>query len=384
MRKTLLGICFCLVVHVLKAQLYEQQIEKAAQAINKKDFCAALLVFKQALTDTTKVNRYDYAYAALAAANCHDQRQALTWLNKSQQKGFGLQDGEIESIAKDSAFSSLHTSAEWRILLAKMQQAKEKDKLAKQIASEQWLESSLRHAQLTESEGGMAKPFPAGFALYFQPADTINVPYLVYVPSSFSRAKPASLIIYLHGGVVNQDHFAYRDPQVANEPIFKVANHYNTLVLYPFARKDFGWVDQENAFKHVLTMLDQVKKRYAVPFDRIYLGGMSNGGTATYWYATKHAHLFSGFYAFSPWPSLKSSPTDYAKLSSGKPFVSINAKDDSVFPYSAVKAIYDQQQSKARDWRFKSIAEGGHGFIYEPGGPLLMQEVFDELFREKH
>lgn len=383
MKKMLCCLSLCFSVHLLSAQSYEQQMEKAAQAIHKKEFRAALLIFKQALTDTTKINRYDYAYAALAAANCHQPQQALTWLEKSQQKGFGLQEGEIESIAKDSAFSSLHTWPKWNSLLAKMQQANQKHKLAKQIASEQWLDSSVHHAQLTESEGGMAKPFPAGFALYFQPADTIDVPYLVYVPSSFNQANPASLIVYLHGGVVNQDRFTYQDPQLTNEPIFAVAHRYNALVLYPFARKDFGWVDQESAFRHVLTILDQVKKRYSVPFNRIYLGGMSNGGTAAYWYATNHADLFTGFYAFSPWPQLKSSPTDYTKLSGGKPFLSVNAKDDTVFAYGAVKAIYDQHQSKATAWRFKTVAEGGHGFIYESGGTLLMQDVFDELFGEK-
>jgi poly(3-hydroxybutyrate) depolymerase len=251
------------------------------------------------------------------------------------------------------------------------------------MASQQWVESSLRHAQLTESEAGRSRAFPAGFALYFQPADTIQVPYLVYVPSSFSSAKLASLLVYLHGGVVNQDYFSYQDPQVSNEPIFALANQYNALVLYPFARKDFGWVDQEKAFQHVLTILDRVKKHYSVPFTRIYLGGMSNGGTAAYWYATKHAELFNGFYAFSSWPQLKLTSTDYSKLSKSIPFLSVNAKDDTVFPYAGVKAIYDQHQARATDWRFKTIAEGGHGFIYGPSGQSQMQAVFDELFGTK-
>ncbi|MFD1141212.1 hypothetical protein ACFQ4C_08840 [Larkinella insperata] len=383
MRKTLLAITLCLLVQPLRAQSYDHHLQKAAQAIQNKDFCAALRVFKQAFTDTAKINRYDYAYAALAAANCHQPQQALSWLGKSQQKGFGLQDGEIESIANDAAFSSLHAWPEWNRLLTRMQQAKENDQRKKRMASQQWVESSLRHAQLTGSEAGRSSAFPAGFALYFQPADTIQVPYLVYVPSSFSQVKPAALIVYLHGGVVNQDYFPYQDPQVSNEPIFALADRYNALVLYPFARKDFGWVDQEKAFQHVLTILDRVKKHYCVPFTRVYLGGMSNGGTAAYWYATKQSELFSGFYAFSPWPQLKWTSTDYTKLSQGKPFISVNAKDDTVFPYAAVKAIYDQHQPRATDWRFKTVAEGGHGFIYEPSGRLQMQAVFDELFGDK-
>jgi len=372
-----------LVASQLKAQSYEQLLDQAGQAINRKAFCAALANFKQAFTDTTKIGIYDYAYAAVAAANCQDKEQALVWLQKSQTKGLGLQPGEIESITNDSVFVSLHDSPQWITLLTAMQRAKDKQEAVKQAESQRWVADCLRRARLSAAKTNAAKTLPVGYALYFQQADTVKVPYLVYVPDSFDPAKPSSLLVYLHGGVANQPVFNDKDPQVANEPIFRMAPLYNAVVLYPFGRRDFGWVDQEKAFYAVLKMVETVKKRYPAVRKQIYLGGMSNGGTAAFWFATRHPDLFTGFYAFSPWPKLKFAETDYGRLSTGKPFISIHSQDDTVFPYGEVKAIYDQQQARAKDWKFETVETGGHGFIYGDRGPAIMQSVFDQLVRAR-
>ncbi len=222
-------------------------------------------------------------------------------------------------------------------------------------------------------------PAPAGYALYFSKVDTLNVPYLVYVPKSYDPSNAYSLIVFLHGGVVSMDSFQYKNEACAGEPIFSIADKHNAIVLYPFGRKDFGWVKQQKAFENIITTITAITQTYNINRQNIVLGGMSDGAAAAFWFITNKPELFKAFYAISPYPKLFTGSINYQNITAGKPLYSIIAKDDEVFSYTKVKAIYDQHTMEAPGWHFDSVAAGNHGFMYEDAGVSIINKLFDTL-----
>ncbi len=220
---------------------------------------------------------------------------------------------------------------------------------------------------------------PAGYALYFSKADTLFAPYLVYVPKEYNPLNSYPLVVYLHGGIVSIDSFEYKDPEFAEEPIFSIADKYDVIVLFPYGEKKFGWVKQPAAFQNVMNEISKVEETYNIDKQNIFLGGMSNGGSAVFWFITNHPEIFRAFYAFSGMPKLYHSNINYKNITTGKPLYSINAKDDEVFSFDAVKSIYEKHKIEASGWHFDSAITGNHGFIYGDSGFIIITSLFDKL-----
>jgi predicted peptidase len=378
--KKLLFVFTILFAQTLQAQSYDEQMNKAGAALQKKDFCAALTIFQTAFKDSAKIGTYDLAFAAVAAANCNAEKQALNWLKISQLKGLGLNPGEADGVANDPSFEKLRGFKEWTEFVNAMKQAVVDKQLMEKKKSEDWLKTINANRISMKSKKKFNKA-NAGFALYFTQVDTLKVPYLVFVPKNYDPKKPTKTIVYLHGGIVNADRFNYENPELATgEPIFSVGENFNGIVIYPIGKKDFGWVNQKAAFENVLTVIKNVQQTYNVDSNNIVLGGMSNGGTATFWFASQKNNIFKGFYTFSALPKLAIGDIDFANLAQGKPLYSLQTKDDDVFKVDDVNAIYSAQKAVAKDWQMDVLDNGGHGFIYQQNGKELMNNVFKKLF----
>ena len=85
-----------------------------------------------------------------------------------------------------------------------------------------WVQTTMGRAVAAKGRKAYAKPAP-GHALYFTRVDTVRLPYVVYVPKSYSPRVATRLIVYLHGGVVSLKNFEYKDPDFVDEAIFKLA-----------------------------------------------------------------------------------------------------------------------------------------------------------------
>ena len=358
-------------------QTYDELLNRASKALGDKSYCTALQYFQQAFIDTTRAGTYDLAFGAVAAANCQKSDVAMMWLWRSMAKGLGQNPGETEQIVNDASFAVLHRHKEWPKWVKSMRDSQSQRDIRVTKQRTDWFEVSTKNAVPFPEKGeGYAKA-SAGFAQYNSLFDTLNIPYLVRVPEGYTPTKGYPLVVYLHGGVVSTEMFQNLDPQVVNEPIFKIAP--NAFILYPYGRKSFGWVNQKEAFQHVLTAITEVKRRYCINSKHVYLGGMSNGATAAFWYAAHFPTEFAGFFAFSPGPTMAIDEQTFSLISSAAVITSVSAKDDSVYPYDQVQRTYDMHRQQAARWLFKTIDNGGHGFIYSPEGLIIMQQTISDL-----
>ncbi|MCD9854753.1 prolyl oligopeptidase family serine peptidase [Epilithonimonas sp. JDS] len=326
-------------------------------------------------------NKFVFYTAAVAAGHCNDNRSAIAWLSQAQKNELVSKPEELKYIESDSAFVKLHQLPEWVEIITYMKESISSKQLSEDRLNKKWITSINENvANLKNKKILGSKPT---FALYFTKIKDLKVPYLVYVPTKYDYKTPLKTVIYLHGGVVNTDKFNYENYQIQQEPIFSIGENLNAIVVYPFGKKDFGWVDQQEAFDNILTIVDQVQKDFKVDKKNIILGGMSNGGTATFYYASQKPTIFKGFYAMSADPNVLLSKIKFENISQGKKLISINAKDDTVYEFKGVENIYLKNKTTAKDWEFRSRDEGDHGFIYDPeNGEKAFQNVIKELLEK--
>lgn len=361
------------------SQSYEVLMKDASKNLKAKEYCAAFSNFKDAFHLQTEIGVYDYVSAASAAANCNDTKTAVEWLKKGYELGLGRNRDEITYLQTNERFKNLNQNIEFKQLLADLENRVDQIEKLKKQETEQWNQEIIKN-QITESI-----PFnqaPSGFALYFTETEGVKVPYVVFVPKGYKPSKPVKVIFFLHGGVNSLNDFYYQNADVKKEPVFSVGNSFDAIIVYPFAKKDFGWINQQKAFENIFTILKDVEKKYNVDKNKIYLGGMSNGGTAAFWFASRKETPFKAFYAFAPNPILNIGSIPFENITQDHPLYTISAKDDNVFRYDEVLKIYNENKSKAKGWNFQTIATGSHEFIYKPEvSRELLAKFFSEVLK---
>ncbi|SDI39125.1 prolyl oligopeptidase family serine peptidase [Chryseobacterium jejuense] len=361
------------------SQSYGALMKEAAANLQEKEYCAALSNFKDAFNLQSEIGLYDYVSAASAAANCNDTKTAIEWLKKGAKLGLGKSRNEVIFLQTNERFKNLSQNMEFKQLLGDLENKVTQIEKLKKQKTEEWNQEIIKN-QITESIS--FNQAPSGFALYFTEPEGLKTPYIVFVPKGYKSSKPVKVIFFLHGGVNSLNDFYYQNPDVKKEPIFSVGDHFNAIIVYPFAKKDFGWMNQQKAFENIFTILNDVEKKYNVDKNKIYLGGMSNGGTATFWFASQKETPFKAFYAFAPNPVLNIGAIPFENITKDHPLYTISAKDDYVFGYDDVLKIYNQNKSKAKGWIFQTIENGSHEFIYKPEiSKELLTNFFSEVLR---
>ena len=145
--------------------------------------------------------------------------------------------------------------------------------------------------------GGDSVVGPQDLALtYVSEVDGSSQPYRLYLPSAYDGKQPVPLLIALHGTGGDQnkyfDHPAYQNGLYKTE-----AEKRGLAVVCPHGR---GTTEYRGLGENdVLTVLEEVCRRFLIDRDRIVCSGQSMGGTGTTYLCSRYPDLFSGcHYAF--------------------------------------------------------------------------------------
>lgn len=125
---------------------------------------------------------------------------------------------------------------------------------------------------------------------FLSEVDDTDQPYGLYLPKQFDAAKKYPLVISLHGAGSNHRLNLRRvfgqgnrpgetDPQATR--YFPPLKDVNFIVASPLARGTMGY--QGLAERDIYEVLADVKKRFAIDENRVYLTGLSMGGGGTLW-----------------------------------------------------------------------------------------------------
>jgi predicted esterase len=144
---------------------------------------------------------------------------------------------------------------------------------------------------------------------YTLPGANEIMPYRVYVPRSYSPAKPTALVIALHGLGGNEDGFFDNYNKLPPQ----LAEKHGMLLAAPLGfRRDGFYGSQimgagdvaarrrgEYSEKDVLEVLRLMKAAYNVDESRIYLMGHSMGAIGTWALGSKYPQTWAALVAFS-------------------------------------------------------------------------------------
>lgn len=125
---------------------------------------------------------------------------------------------------------------------------------------------------------------------YHSAIDESAQPYFIHVPSAAkNNPRKLPLVIFLHGYVPSYDKHRWWDEMHDFNALFE---KNDAFLLIPFGRSntDFQGVGEVD----VMDAIADVKKRYAIDPDRVYLYGYSMGGMAVYHIGAHYADQFAG------------------------------------------------------------------------------------------
>jgi predicted esterase len=232
-----------------------------------------------------------------------------------------------------------------------------------------------------EKTGQFSMRFPAGAGLLFD--NTIEV------PAEYTPARAWPLRVQLHGGVNRQNTAAVagatleedspsqggRAPNLSRRRAPNRIPGEPQIYIFPSGSADAAWWHTLQV-DNILRLLDRIKRRYNVDESRIYLTGISDGGTGAYYMAMKEPTMWSAFLPLNGSIKVLSNPAVRAdgELFAGnlvnRPFYIVNGVRDPLYPVAHVATHVDAFKRLGVPLVFRPQADAGHDtswWTYERG-----------------
>jgi pimeloyl-ACP methyl ester carboxylesterase len=163
------------------------------------------------------------------------------------------------------------------------------------------------------------KPGPQDLS-FFSAVDDSDQPYSVYIPHNFDESRRYPLVVFLHGawsnhrlgmrrlfGVGNSQGYDFIKPGTIPFENDVEATRYwppftpvEYIAAAPLARGTAGY--QGVPEQDVYDMIDDLKSRFLIDEDRIYLTGLSMGGGGTLWLGLTRPDVWAAIAPVCPAP----------------------------------------------------------------------------------
>jgi pimeloyl-ACP methyl ester carboxylesterase len=163
------------------------------------------------------------------------------------------------------------------------------------------------------------KPGPQDLS-FFSSVDDTDQPYSVYIPENFDESKDYPLVVFLHGawsnhrlgirrlfGVGNSQGYDFIKPgnvpfenDVEATRYFPPFRPVDYIAAAPLARGTAGY--QGVPEQDVYDMIDDLKARFRIDEDRVYLTGLSMGGGGTLWLGLTRPDVWAAIAPVCPAP----------------------------------------------------------------------------------
>lgn len=179
---------------------------------------------------------------------------------------------------------------------------------------------------------------------------TIEINYLLALPEGYAAdtARKWPLVLFLHGSGESGNDLE-KVKVHALPKLVEGGKKFPFIVVSPQS-SGFGW-DAEQLFR----MLLDIKKKYRVDDDRVYLTGLSMGGFGTWALATRHPEMFA---AIAPICG-GGNPEEAWKIRY-VPVWCFHGAKDNVVPITASRRMIDALKPLNPAVKFTVYPEAGH------------------------
>ena len=235
---------------------------------------------------------------------------------------------------------------------------------------------------------------------YHFPLANAEMPYRLYVPSSWDGNSPLPLVVFLHGAGSDENWY----PDANDQQLIRLAEQHGYILLSPLGYTRMGAYgtplrlpavfgnpaiaatqrasvspEQEQTLqmseKDVINTIEIVLNEYPIDRSSIFLAGHSMGSGGTWYLGAKYAQYFAGIAPLSgpfvdetnyPWDNIRKMPVFMTEGTGAKPSL------------LGSKAMLTWM--KERGFRIEYMeVEADHGGMI----PLVLPSIFDFFDRQR-
>ena len=219
---------------------------------------------------------------------------------------------------------------------------------------------------------------------FFSSVDESNKPYAIYIPKNFDESKKYPLVVFLHGAMSNHRLGLRRvfgegniqgpafgtqgfvPPQTDLEAtrFYPELKDVDYIVAAPFARGTAGY--QGIPEQDIFDMLADIKSKFNIDEDRMYLTGLSMGGGGTLWIGLTHPDMWAAIAPVCP------APPNEANILAGNAInipvhLFVGDRDGLMATANDWKAKFDANNVKVEYVIYPGIAHNSWEYAYEDG-----------------
>ena len=204
--------------------------------------------------------------------------------------------------------------------------------------------------------------------VYRSEVDQSLQPYRLFVPPSYEPAKPAPLVVALHGmGGDENTFFTRMQSQFTDE-----ATRLGFLIVCPKGRAPASMY-RGDAERDVIDAIADVRASYTVDGSRIYLMGHSMGGYGTWSIAMNHPEMFA---ALGPIAG-GGDPRGVAKIAR-IPWYVVHGDADPTVPVQMSRTMVEAAKQAGATVEYVEVKGGNHEDVVAPS----IAPMFDFFSRQ--
>jgi len=201
---------------------------------------------------------------------------------------------------------------------------------------------------------------------YNQINDTLNAPYVLFVPSNYDPHQKTAMIVNLHGGVSTREFYPLDEGFPQDNSFIPFAKKNKWLMLFPFGNIDTSWWDMAGV-RNIQTQIKTLKTYYNIDDDRIFLTGFSDGASGSFFIAMTSPDDFASMYPLNGFLSVGSIVTNrptYLPNMVNRSVNVINTDLDGLYPAARMRLIIELALGAGADILYKEYWGIGHAFDY--------------------
>lgn len=190
-------------------------------------------------------------------------------------------------------------------------------------------------------------------------------PYVIVVPNDYDPARAYPVRVQLHGGVERSLTAQGR------EGIGRIPGTRDEITVYPNAWNQSVWWNASQV-DNLAKILDRLKRAYNVDENRVYLTGISDGGTGAYFMAFRNPTPWASFLPLNGQmlvlavPDAGADGDIFPGNAVNRPFFIVNGGRDPLYPAGRVRPYIEHLRALGTDIVFHPQALAGHNTDWWP------------------
>ena len=179
--------------------------------------------------------------------------------------------------------------------------------------------------------------------------------YSLYVPENYDPQRQWPLVICLHGAYGRGDHYIWSWLRPAKSKGYILLAPKSVDVTWSILRPEIDIGSVSNIF-------EEVCGAYSIDRERVFLSGLSDGGTFTYLFGLSRPEMFAGIAPVAG--DFHGMMDDMVRQGQGKelPIYIVHGAHDHIFPVDSIRQGHALLTRLGYDAKYEELPDWGHSY----------------------